>query len=113
MQEGQRALNVNASEQSQLGRAILEHAVRQAAASLIRRAEEANADALAYAHGASSSPSVSRLLDLTLHLGAQRQIDTGMLPAMASQPVCACLQLLSEVALAEHCAPQTPWSTGP
>ena len=35
---GKRQLNVNASEQSQIGRSILEHAVRQAAASLIRTA---------------------------------------------------------------------------
>ena len=80
LQEGQHALNVNASEQSQIGRSILEHAVRQAAASLIRAAGEAGADALQYAHGGSGSPSVARLLDLTLHLGGQRQIDTGMPP---------------------------------
>ena len=81
LQEGKRQLNVNASEQSQIGRSILEHAVRQAAASLIRTAGEAGKDALQYAHGGSGSPSVARLLDLTLHLGAQRQIDTGAWPS--------------------------------
>jgi hypothetical protein len=66
------------SAETALGRTVLEQALRQACASLVAEAEAANTGALTYARGAGGASLVSRLLDVTLHLGAQRQIEPGM-----------------------------------
>ncbi len=67
-----------ASEQSQIGRTILEHSVRQACASLVKSAVEHGVNSTQYRHAGASEPSIPCLLDLTVYLGSQRQIDTGV-----------------------------------
>ncbi|KAK9915708.1 hypothetical protein WJX75_002974 [Coccomyxa subellipsoidea] len=72
---GQKVLNVLASDQSQIGRSILEHSVRQACATLIKSSVEHGVDSTQYKHNGASEASIPRLLDLTVYLGSQRQID--------------------------------------
>lgn len=77
MQAGQKVLNVPASEQSHIGRNILEHSLRRACASLIKAAVEHGENGMQYKHEGAAEPSIPRLLDLAVHLGALRHIEPG------------------------------------
>ena len=66
LQDGTRSLNLRASGQDKILKDVLEHALRQACAVLIRQAAEKGASAMLYAHGAAPEPSLERLIDFTV-----------------------------------------------
>ena len=105
-QAGRKALNVGASSADfQLGRTVLEQAVRQACASLVAEAEAAKSGALEYTRGTGGASLVARLLDVTLHLGAQRQIEPGMLLEVSGLEKCCAPCIASALSACGRRAP--------